>query len=476
MKPLFNHQAEAIAFILRNKGYGALFHEIGCGKTRTALEVYSQLSQDNLLKLMVFCPLSLIDAAWGLDIKEYTNFRYLNCHDPNSKFRLDTQIYIFNFEALLSEQKILIIKNMLNANKFMCVLDESSRMKNHKAKTTKILLALRDKFTYRLIMTGTPAPNCETEYWPQLNFIKPAIVHENFYPFRNYYFHLERERRSGQKEFTSGQIYSKLAAQQMFQHGWHYAMTPTKRQDLMERIKPWAHYARKNECLDLPEQTDELRLIEMGKKQTAIYKSMKNDLITEIKNNCIVAQAALTKIMKLRQITSGFAINEKEETIEIGENPKLEELKDVLEEAGKQPAIIWCQFQHEIRIIAQLLGERAVTLYGETKDKIGSIMAFKEGRAQYLIAHPRSAGHGLTFINCSLEIFYSLDYSWELYEQARGRIHRAGQLNKCTYIHLLCNHSIDEEILSVLRGKKDATEILYRMVHDYPIIKEPLLT
>ena len=461
--PLFNHQQDAVDFISRIDGSGALFHEIGCGKTRTALEIYKRHNPNNL-KLLVFCPLSLIEGAWGEDIRKFTSYKYLNCHDEPIKYSPDIDIYILNYESLLSEQKIIDLRRLLNAATFMCVLDESSRIKNHKAKTTKTLLALRDFFDYRIVMSGTPAPNDETEYWAQINFIKPGIVHENFYPFRNYYFHLERER-NGKTEFTSGQVYSKLAAQQMFQRGWHYSMTTKIRKALMERISPYCHYARKADCLDLPDQVDEVRSIEMNDKQAKVYKSMKEDLIAEIKESCIVAQVALTKIMKLRQITSGFAINDTSDVVDIDlGSVKLKELEDVLEEAGKQQVIIWCQFQHEIEQIKALLGDRAVTLYGETKDRDESITAFKEGSAQYLIAHPRSAGHGLTFVGCSLEVFYSLDYSWELYEQARGRIHRAGQVNKCTYVHLVCRGTIDEEILKVLRGKKDATEILYRMM------------
>jgi SNF2 family DNA or RNA helicase len=470
--PLFNHQQEAIDFIADIGGSGALFHEIGCGKTRTALEIYKQLAHGSVLKLIVFCPLSLIEAAWGVDIRRFTNFRYLNCHDNPPVYRLDTQIYIFNYESLLSEVRFQAIRTMLNAGNFMCVLDESSRIKNHKAQTAKKLLALRDYFKYRLVMSGTPAPNCETEYWAQVNFIKPGIVHESFYPFRNYYFHLERER-NGKVEFTSGQIYSKLAVQQMFQRGWHYAMTPKMRQALMSRIASYAHYARKADCLDLPDQVDEVRGIEMNTKQALVYRSMKNDLIAEIKESCIVAQVALTKILKLREICSGFAINDKEEIVDIDcGNPKLTELQNVLEEAGDQPVIIWIQFQHEAQQIKDLLGDKAVTLYGETKDKDESINSFKEGRAHYLIAHGRSAGHGLTFTNCCLQIFYSLDYSWELYTQCRGRIHRAGQINKCTYIHLLTKNSIEEEIFQVLKNKGNAQEILYRMINDDSKIRE----
>ena len=48
-----------------------------------------------------------------------------------------------------------------------------------------------------------------------------------------------------------------------------------------------------------------------------------------------------------------------------------------------------------------------------------------------------TAGLGITLTAASLMVFYSLDYSMSNYEQTRARIHRVGQKNECTYIHLV---------------------------------------
>jgi SNF2 family DNA or RNA helicase len=462
----FKHQQEAADFILSHDGSGAIFHEIGLGKTRTALEIFrASKVKDPTLKLFVCCPLSLIEAAWGEDIRKFTTFKYRNLHDQDI---LDAgeDIFIINYESMISNSTFPQVLKLIQRWNFMIVLDESSKLKNHKAKITKTLLAIRHLFKYRIVMSGTPAPNSELEYWAQMNFVKSGIFNEKFYPFRNYYFHLERTK-SGGPEYFQGQIITKDMARQMFSQGWHYAITGKKREELMQRILPHCHHAKKIDCLDLPEQLDEKRLVTLPAKLQHYYDEMKREYIIEIKGNFVTAQVALAKIMKLRQITSGFAIDEDSQALDLGSNPKLKELEDILEEAGNQQVIIWCQFHHEINVIKEMLGDKAVTLYGETKEKIEPIDLFKHGKAQYLIAHPRSAGHGLTFVNCSLEVFFSLDYSWEAYEQARGRIHRAGQVNKCTYMHLIARNSIDEEILDVLQHKKEATEILFKMVGDY---------
>lgn len=448
---LYNHQQQAISFILRHNGVGALFHDIGTGKTRTAIETFKELKKKTPeLKMLVICPLSLIESAWGEDINKFSNFSFSNSH--KNGFKENKDIYVMNYEKLLGKNQAEIYR-FITSNFVFCVLDESSKIKNFKAKTTKILLAYRDYFKYRVIMTGTPAPNCETEYWPQISFIQRGIFHDSFYAFRNTYFYLGR----GSQQLPA-QVMNRKAAFELFRQGFKYQLLDSSRKKLMRKIKSIAHYAKKEECLDLPDQIDEIRLIDMEASQRSLYNQMKRDALVEIKRELIPAQAALTKIMKLRQITSGFILDTKGSANSLKSNPKLRELLSLLEEIGKKQVIIWGQFHWEIETIAKAIN--GVCLYGGTKNKEKVIDDFKSGKAQYLIAHPRSAGHGLTLVNCSIQIFYSLDYSFELYEQARGRTHRSGQKNKCTYIHLLCQNSIDENILEVVRKKQNAQEIL----------------
>lgn len=451
---LFKHQKEAIEFALKKKSI-CLWHEMGLGKTRTAIEIYGRFrAEEPGLKMLVFCPISLIESAWAEDVRKFSHYSFCNMRDGVE----DKDILAVNYEWLIKEDNVKSLWAM-EAN-FLCVLDESSKIKNFKAKVTKTLLKLRGRFKYRICMSGTPAPNSETEYWSQISFCQRGIFFDSFYAFRNDYFHLSR---GGQKMHSGGYM-TRDIAREMFSKGWKYEMLPEKRQAMLERIGMVSHFAKKKDCLDLPEQVDEYRLVDMGINQSRYYRQMLNDLICEIRGADIVAQVALTKIMKLRQISSGFAITDEEKPAETEENPKLKELEDILEQAGDQQVIIWGNFHFELEKIKSVLGDKADILYGKTKDKDAVIADFKDGKIQYLIAHPKSAAFGLTFINCSLQVFFSLDYSWESYEQARGRTHRAGQINKCTYIHILAKRSIDGQIMNILRRKGDANELIYQII------------
>ena len=174
-------------------------------------------------------------------------------------------------------------------------------------------------------------------------------------------------------------------------------------------------------------------------------------------------------MLKLLQITSGFVIDENNQVKKLKQNPKLNELEELIEELGEQQAIIWCNFKQEISDVSELLKEKACFLHGviNMDDRQQSILDFKNGTKQFLVANPASAGHGLTFVNCSTEIFYSLDFSFEKYEQARGRIHRIGQKNNCLYIHLIGEDTLDNHILDVVKKKKAMDESLKDFILNY---------
>lgn len=463
---LYKHQREAIEFAIQNDGRCALFHDPGLGKTRDCLEIYKFYKADNPgLKVLVVCPLSLVNSAWGEDIKKFTNFTYAYFKELKNDL---PDIIIINYEALISHRNLPEIYKMVKSQDFICVLDESARLKNNKSLTTKTLLGLSEYFRYRIIASGTPMPNSELELWGQINFVRPYVLHNSFYAFRNTYFHLER---NGKTLLMRGQYMTREIMRDIRSKGWKYSITPQNRQKIMAIIKPFTHWVKKEEALDLPEKIDQVREVTLSSKEQKAYNEMKRDLITEIKGREITAQVTLAKLMKLRQATSGFFYDEYSRVLEIGNSSKLKELEEILEELGPQQIIIWVQFHHEVEIIQKLIFEKygvdqVVTLYADTKDKDDSISKFKTNQVRYLISHPRSGGHGLTFTNCNTMIFFSLDYSYEAHSQARDRIHRIGQKNSCLYIYIIAKDSIDEELLNVLQKKQDLQDVVYAIVRN----------
>lgn len=439
---LYKHQKEAVKFILDRQGSGALFMEIGTGKTLTALSIFKELGVN---KMLVICPISLINAAWGEDIKKFTDYKYCNLREGVT----DAEIYLINYESYALERFQHCI-NSLGVD--MVVLDESSKIRNPKARITKTLLHNRNNFRNRIVMSGTPAPNSADEYWSQIRFCSDALP-ESFYRFRNLYMKLDRNG------YEPGYVHPTKIGE-YFRKGFKYVLRDEKK--FLDEIRPHCFWAKKSECLDLPETTDVIREVVLSDSQMKVYREMKRYMVAEIGNQIVMANVALTKLMKLRQITSGFAINTMGEVTETTDNSKLNELLELLEEIGDKQVIIWVQFHQEIAVLEQNLKSYA-TLYSLTKDRDQSIEDFKTGKVQYLIAHPKSGGHGLTFTNCDTMIFFSIDYSFEGIEQARGRIHRPGQTNKCTYFYLLAKGTLDYDIKQALDKKEDLQTLCKRI-------------
>lgn len=463
---LMKHQIKAVEFLDHNKGVGALYHEVGTGKTISALSTYQYFRHREAgLKLFVICPLSLIEGAWIKELSKFApDLRWHDMHGntQNFKGKHAGDVYIINFEYLISENKFTALKQFLSYHQWMCVIDESSKMKNNQAKTTERILDLAQYFKHRVLMSGTPAPNIEWEYWAQMTFLSPEIFGPSFHRFKNIYFTLRRG-----KQAAPGAFMNKAALRELFKQGYKYDITPANRQKMLERMRPFCDFVAARDCIDLPDEVDEYRIVEMRPEQEDAYDTMKELCVLELKESqsFAVANMALTKLMKLRQITSGFVIDEDGKQVDLLKiNPKMDALAEVIEECGDKQMIIWCQFHWEIDKVAALLqefGGGISMLHGRVAqgNRIMEIENFINGKHRFLIAHPDSAAHGLTFTNCHVQVFYSLSYSFEEYSQSRGRTMRYGQKNNCLYFHLLCKGTIDEDVLAILQKKATGAEI-----------------
>lgn len=487
------HQSDAVEFILYgNRGQGALFHEVGCGKTVTGLLIFKEIRKHYpKAKMMVICPPNLIVDAWQENaIQFFPEYKFQSLRGWK-KFRGDPDIFALNFESMIQTRQVQKLKELFNKypGPWLGMIDESSRMKNHRSKTTLTLNGgwkdgrrfegLREYFRWRIIGTGTPAPNCETEYFSQLDFVQPGILGSSFSKFRNEFFVLADDK--GRK---SPPVRSRQAMAEIHKRRFKYTFIESKRKEFMHNIASICHWRKKADCLDLPDMVDEMRTVEMSPNISKKYEEMSRQLVAEIRGESIMAPYAITKLMKLREITSGFIKTEMGDDIEIenkGTNPKVKELLNILDQIGAKPVIIWTHFTWEAEKVRKeleyrycrpeseyFIGEnQVVTLNGMTQDKEHSIKAFKGNSARYLIAHPASAGHGLTFVNCSEQIFFSLSYSLEQYEQCKGRTHRKGQVNKCVYVHLLAKGTLDEKIYNVLQRKATNLDLVSEFVKQY---------
>lgn len=424
---LRKYQKEICNKALNSGSYG-IFADTGTGKTVMALELANHFK-----KTIILCPLSVIETAWVDDCKKfYPNLRIVNVWGNSKEYRLkmlhqDADIYVMNYESFK------IIRNEIKKCNFDCiVVDESSVMKNMSSQITSVLLDAANIIPHRFVLSGCPIPNHNSEIFPQMKFVEPELFGANYYGFLAKYFHQDMSNP----------------------HYWY--QTDDDKERYYARLSQNSVFLKKEDCVDLPEKVFEIRRFDMAKNQRQYYDDIVNDIKDHINQWSKFEFTA--KLMKLREVTSGFVIN-KDRTISTFDNNKEKLLEEVLNEIGNKPVVVWCQFQHEIETLAEKFG--GVALTSKTKNRDDIIRQFKNNSIKLLFTHPQLIGKGLTFVNCTYNIYYSLSFSYEEFKQSQDRIHRIGQNNKCTYIILQAKNSIEEKIYDCVQRKGNAVDELY---------------
>lgn len=231
--------------------------------------------------------------------------------------------------------------------------------------------------------------------------------------------------------------------------------------------------------MDLPEPVHSIRRIHLDIKEREAYRAMARELYIKLGDKEIVAGNAAIKLMKLREGTSGFYYYLEEEDgkkeptrkeILVGTS-KLNELSMLLPELGGYQAIIWTHFLPEAERIQTLMVDQGYSwsrVDGTVakSDRPEIIHRFQDGLTQFLIAHPKSIGHGNRLENCQYAIYFSLSESYEQYDQSMRRILRRGQENQCKFFYLIADHTVDEKILETLERKGNVAEAVVDYIRE----------
>ena len=199
----------------------------------------------------------------------------------------------------------------------------------------------------------------------------------------------------------------------------------------------------------------------MTGEQAEVYESMKSNAVAMLSTQELVtADMVLTQLIRLHQITCGFAVTEDGATRRFKTNAKIEALKDLLDQTSDK-VIVWATYVDNIKEIYDALttGEnprRVVTYYGGTnqRNREDALRSFQEGDAEVFIGNPSTAGFGLTLTASSTVVYFSNSYNLEHRLQSEDRAHRIGQTKSVLYSDLIVPGTVDEKIVKALVGKK----------------------
>jgi len=454
-KKPYAHQLVALEKSWNKETY-AYFMEMGTGKTKVLIDNLAMLYDKGKVDgVLIVAPKGVVGTWHNQELPAHLpdhieNVTVLWQANINKKQqdKLDQlfqtghelHIIIMNVEAFSTTKGLNFAQKFLRSHKSMMAIDESTTIKNPKAKRTKNILSLSKMARYRRIMTGSPVTKNPLDLYTQCEFLDPFHLNfSSYYAFRNRYAEMKTMHVSGRSIQVVG--------------GFRHL------DELADSLKPFSYRVLKEDCLDLPDKIYMKREIQLTKEQDTLYQQMRKEALATLNGKTVTTMTALTQLMRLHQITCGHFSADDGSVQEI-KNNRLAELLDVLEEIeGK--AIIWAHYQHDVKNIFKLLEEKygpgsAVHYYGKTlpEERDYAIKNFKTNdKVRFFVGTPATGGYGITLVQANTVIYYSNGYDLEKRMQSEDRAHRIGQTKKVTYVDIIAEDTVDKKIVKSLRKK-----------------------
>ena len=410
----FDHQKTTAGFLTMNKR-AFCFNEQGTGKTASAIWASDYLLQQKLIKrVLVICPLSIMDSAWRDDLFTFATHRTVSvAHGAAAKRKKiieeGSEYVIINYDG------VAIVAEEIKKGGFdLVIVDEATHYKNAQTTRWKTLNKLINEDTWLWMMTGTPAAQAPTDAYGLAKMVNPRSVPRFFGSFKDQVMH------------------------RVSQFTWR--PKPDATEVVFKALQPAVRFT-KEECLDLPPMVYVKREVELTRQQKKYYKQLKDKLVMEITGAEVTAMNAAVSLNKLLQISAGAVYTDDGSTLEFDIKHRYKVLREVIDESS-QKILVFVPFKHVIDILTDKLRSEGIT----TEVIRGDVSAPQRTQIfrtfqttpnpRVLVIQPQAAAHGVTLTAANTVVWWGPTSSLETYEQANARVHRSGQVHKSTVVQL----------------------------------------
>lgn len=436
----FAHQRVTAGFLTMHQRSYCL-NDMGTGKTMSAIWAADYLmSKDVIKRVLIVCPLSIMDSAWRADLFKTAMHRKVDiAHGVRDKrikvIQSDAEFVIINYDGIES------VRDEIAAGGFdLIICDEASALKTATTRRWKALNSLIRQDTWLWLMTGTPAAQSPMDAYGLAKMLNPRSVPSFVGMFRD-------------------KVMLKIGT-------FKYIPKPEAQSIVYDVLQPAIRYT-KEECLDLPEMTYTQRDVPLTTQQKKYYELLRKEMLFQTAGEEVSALNAAIQMNKLLQISSGAAYSDTGEVVEFDCANRLNETVDIIRQSSHK-TLIFANFKHAIETIKQHLVKEGISC----EVIHGGISAAKRtavfndfqatDRIQVLIIQPKAAAHGVTLHAANTIVWWGPITSAEIYLQANARVHRSGQKNPCTVVHMV-GSDVERKLYAALSTKTLSQNTLLEM-------------
>lgn len=430
-KPM-DHQRVTAEFLTMHRR-AHCFNEQGTAKTASAAWAADYLMNEGKInRVLIICPLSIMDAAWQADLFRVCMHRRVDiAHGTPEKRRKvidsEAEFVIINYDG------VKVVLDDLRAGGFdLIICDEASALKNAQTDRWKAVAALLRPDTWLWLMTGTPAAQSPLDAYGLAKLVSPQRVPRFFGAWRDRVMFKINEFKWVPKDNSAAIV--------------HEALQPAIR-------------FTKEECLDLPELLYTFRNVPLTKQQLRYYDQMRKKFQIEAAGEEVTSVNAAVKVNKLLQISGGSAYTDSGEALEFDCSNRYAVVKEIVDESS-QKVLIFVPYRHAILLVTDKLRADGITV--SIID--GSISAGKRTEAfkafqetpepRVLVIQPQAAAHGVTLTAANTVIWWGPTSSVEIFAQANARVHRQGQRHPCTIVQI-AGSPVERHVYTMLNGSID---------------------
>jgi SNF2 family DNA or RNA helicase len=433
----FAHQRDTSRFLTLNRR-AFCFNEAGTGKTSAAIWAADYLMNQGVVKrVLVICPLSIMQAAWQADLFKTAMHRTCGIAHGTTSKRKKIIGGVYDFVIINYDGVNVVEKDIVNAKFDLIIVDEANAYKTTSTKRWRTLARILTPDTYLWMMTATPASQSPEDAFGLAKLVNPT----------------------GVPKYASA--WKDAVMRQITRYKW--VPKPESRDTVFKALQPAIRY-EKAQCLDLPEVTYQTRLVPLTPQAARYYRVLVKEMQIQAAGETISTVNAAAAVSRLLQLSGGAVYTDDGNVVEFDVAPRLSVLREVLDETA-QKVLIFVPYRHTLSMVANHLNTHGITneiISGDTTpNKRTSIFnSFQTTQhPKVLLIQPQAASHGVTLTAADTVVFWSPVMSVETYLQCIARIDRVGQKNKMTVIHLQ-GSEVERRMYTMLQNKVDMHEQL----------------
>jgi SNF2 family DNA or RNA helicase len=459
----YQHQKEALEKSYMEKNF-AYFMEMGCGKSKVLIDNIAWLYENKKIDCAIIVAPKGVYMNWKnseIPIHMHNSIRHEVYVWKSNLGKKDTEklresvtdrqrlrIILVNVEAFATKKVLQYLEKVVHRSNVLLAVDESTTIKNHKAKRTKALIQFGEVAKYKRILTGAPITKSPLDLYSQFLFLDSKILgHNSYWSFQG--------------------RYAVIKSVKMGAHSFNQVVGYRNLEEMKDKMDWCTYRTTKEEALDLPPKIYTTRQVDMTLEQSRHYDSLKETSVALLNSGEMVsAPEVMTRLLRLQQLLCGYLVTDNGEIQEVPNN-RMNVLMETIEEMeGK--IIIWSRFRHDIIKITEKLkqtygSDTVVNYFGDTsmKDRQEAIEKFQnlKSNVKFFISNPQTGGMGITLHAAANVIYYSNDFNLESRKQSEDRAHRVGQHKPVLYVDLMCPKTVDVHIVKTLLSKNKLANI-----------------